>query len=276
MSLFQLKSAKNHLNELIAETNFTEAETTSGFGTYLRQLLNSIRKPQTYKPFWIIVVIFLLQQFAGVTIITAYTVSFFEAMKCKEPYFGSILITSAKVFSGILASYVQKIWGRRKTSIISCSGMAISMFLLGYCIQAEVEHVSSMFKWIPVCCMLIYTTSSSVGMIQLPWILCGELFPNEVRSIIQGPLAAWGDFTMFAALKSYFSMEVFFGAVYRVHLFFGCVALVAIIFVWLFVPETHNQKLNQIEDYFCTNTIYILSRKTERLDTKDRDSLCEM
>lgn len=42
-------------------------------------------------------------------------------------------------------------------------------------------------------------------------MISAEMFPHEVRGIIQGPVMAWANFIMFVAIKCYPSMDDFFG-----------------------------------------------------------------
>lgn len=42
---------------------------------------------------------------------------------------------------------------------------------------------------------------------------------------------------------------------------FGGVSLTAVVFIFIFVPETHKKQLQEIQDYFKHNTFYFLSKR---------------
>lgn len=51
------------------------------------------------------------------------------------------------------------------------------------------------------------------------------------------------------------------GGSYGVHWFFGAMSFLSVIFVYIFLPETHRKMLSEIQDYFEHNTIYLNSKK---------------
>lgn len=250
-----LASAK--IKELVAEKQLRERSNDTR--SYLRKFLDTVRKPQTYKPFWILVILFFLQQFTGLYIILVFAIRIFDSMGTKlNPYVSAIWLGVLRLIMGIVTTYALRTYGRRKLCIFSGSVMAISMSLSGYFIHSGLHLQEGTFlKWVPVLCILLFISAGTPGLLTLPWMISAEMFPHEVRGIIQGPVMAWANFIMFAAIKSYPSMDDFFGGVYRVHWFFASMSFVSICFVWLFLPETHNRKLIEIEHYFRHNTCYI-------------------
>lgn len=50
------------------------------------------------------------------------------------------------------------------------------------------------------------------------------------------------------------------GGAYAVHWMFACTSLSSVVFIFIFLPETHKKLLTDIQDYFLNNTIYILSK----------------
>uniref|UniRef100_A0A8D8LA96 Facilitated trehalose transporter Tret1 n=2 Tax=Cacopsylla melanoneura TaxID=428564 RepID=A0A8D8LA96_9HEMI len=244
------------LKELIAEKQLRERHNDTR--SYLTKFVDTVRKPQTYKPFWILLVLFFLQQFTGLYIILVFAVPIFKEMGSKQdPYISSIWLGVLRLIMSVLTTYALRSFGRRKLCIFSGFVMTVAMFLSGYFIHTGLHQQDSILKWIPVLCMLVFISAATPGLMTIPWMISAEMFPHEVRGIIQGPVMAWANIIMFAAIKTYPSMSEFFGGVYRVHWFFAIMSFVSIVFVWLFMPETHNRKLIEIEHYFRHNSCYI-------------------
>lgn len=63
-------------------------------------------------------------------------------------------------------------------------------------------------------------------------------------------------------------MAKFFGGHDYLQWFFSGVSIVALVFVYLFLPETHKLTLFEIENYFLNNTIYV--RREKREETGDQ------
>ncbi|KAI5706000.1 hypothetical protein M8J76_015834 [Diaphorina citri] len=244
------------LQELITEKQLRQR--TNDTRTYLRKFVDTVRKPQTYKPFWILIILFFLQQFTGLYIILVFAISIFTGMgSTLDPYISTICLGVLRLIMGVVTTYVLRTCGRRKLCILSGTVMTLAMSLSGYFIHTDLHQQDSLLKFVPILCILVFITFGTLGLVTLPWMISAEMFPNEVRGIIQGPVMAWANFIMFAAIKSYLSMEGFFGGIDRVHFFFATMSFVSVIFVWLYLPETHNRKLIEIEHYFRHNCCYI-------------------
>lgn len=249
--------SNERLKELISEKQLRERSNDTR--SYARKFFDTVRKPQTYKPFWILVVLFTFQQFTGLYIILVFAIRIFIDMDTNlDPYKSTVMVGILRLIMGVVTTYSLRIYGRRKLCIFSGTIMALSMALSGYFIRSGLQQQEdSLLKWIPVICILVFISAGTPGLLTLPWMMSSEMFPHEVRGIIQGPVMAWANFIMFVAIKSFPSMKDLFGGVYMVHWFFAAMSLVSICFVWLFLPETHNRKLIEIEHYFRHNCCYI-------------------
>ena len=114
---------------------------------------------------------------------------------------------------------------------------------------------------IPVICVLLYVSLGVTGLMTIPWTMTAELFPLEIRGLAQGVSVSLAHVIMFAALQMYRRLPDVLGGSYGVQLFFGVISLLSVIFVFIFVPETHKKMLSEIQDYFMSNSVYLLSLK---------------
>lgn len=109
--------------------------------------------------------------------------------------------------------------------------------------------------------MLLYISAGSVGIMLIPWILPSEMFPTEVKGLLVGPIMGWSNLVMFVAVYFYKDLMNILGGMIGILWFYSIISILSAIFVWIFIPETHIMKLSDIEDYFKTNTIYLLKKK---------------
>jgi hypothetical protein len=103
---------------------------------------------------------------------------------------------------------------------------------------------------------------STIGLLSIPWTMTAEMYPLEVRGVMQGATVCVAHILMFAVIKSFYWMLNVFNGTQGVQLFFGGVCLVGFVFLYLFLPETHKKTVEEITDYFENNTVYILRRKS--------------
>lgn len=107
-------------------------------------------------------------------------------------------------------------------------------------------------------------TCGVTGLMSIPWTMTAELYPLEIRGMAQGITISLAHVIMFLAIKSYRSLVVALGGAYGVHWLYACVSLSSVLFVFIFLPETHKKLLSEIQDYFVDNTVYLLSKKKKK------------
>lgn len=118
--------------------------------------------------------------------------------------------------------------------------------------------------FIPVVCVLLYMTLGVTGLMSIPWTMTAELYPIEIRGMAQGLTVSLAHIIMFSAVKVYPFLTEMLGGTYAVHWLFACVSFSSVIFIFIFLPETHKKLLSDIQEYFLHNTIYILSKDKPR------------
>ena len=103
---------------------------------------------------------------------------------------------------------------------------------------------------------------STMGLLSIPWTMTAEMYPLEVRGVMQGATVCVAHILMFAVIKSFYWMCSVFHGTQGVQLFFGAVCSVGFLFLYVFLPETHKRTVEDIVSYFENNTIYILRKKS--------------
>ena len=190
----------------------------------------------------------VFQQFVGINVVLYYAPEIFKNMGAgtDTALLQTIIVGAVNLTFTILAIfYVDKL-GRKPLMIIGAIGMAISMFSLGTLFFIRSTGVLSLVF------MLTYVASFAMSWGPVTWVLVSEIFPNKIRgramSIavavvwITNYIVSW-TFPMMD--KNSFLIEKFNnGFAYWIY---GIMGVLAIIFVWKFVPETKGKSLEELE-----------------------------
>lgn len=227
----------------------------------ITRFVQGFKKPTGYKPLFILVMLFFFQQYAGIYITIFYAVTFFEEVNSGlDPYVCTIMIGLIRMLVGLVTSVLLKRYGRRILCISSGVGMTVMLTISAYYTRLiAIGELSS--SWIPVACMLMYMSLSVIGLMSIPWTMTAELFPLEIRGLAQGLVVSLAHVIMFSALKIYRTLPDLLGGSWGVQLLFACMSLGSVLFVYIFLPETHMKKLSDIQNYFNYNTIYLRAKR---------------
>ncbi|XP_062171489.1 D-xylose-proton symporter-like 3, chloroplastic [Alnus glutinosa] len=131
--------------------------------------------------------------------------------------------------------------GRRPLLIGGVSGMAISLFLL----SAYYKFLGG-FPFVAVAALLLYVGCYQISFGPISWLMVSEIFPLRTRG--RGiSLAALTNFGSNAIVTfAFLPLKEILGAE-NLFLLFGAIALLALLFVLLVVPETKGLSLEEIE-----------------------------
>ncbi len=209
--------------------------------------LKNFASPSAYKPFLIFTVFSLLQQQAGYNIIIYYAVLFFENLgNPLNHYLLSILFASISlVGSLILVTIVHKF--NRVTLLVS-SGicMAVTIAMAGV---ALVVWPTNSHPWVPVGFVFCYIFFCMMGMIDIPWMMIGEILPNHIRGTMSAIITVVIFFTSFLNVKLYPLLHGLLGTS-GILWMFAVFSLLSVAFAKIFFPETRGKALTEIEEFF--------------------------
>ncbi|KAJ8731796.1 hypothetical protein PYW08_014526 [Mythimna loreyi] len=197
------------------------------------------------KPFMLIITYVFFSQAAGNTFILYWTIQLLTVAKSSlDPEIGNIVLGITRtVMSGVTGALLYKI-GRRPLAIMSAIGVTIVCLALGLFFLAN-DSPSLM----PPISLTLYMVFATLGYYILPILMAFELYPLQVRGILGGATISIYCFTMFASTKMEpLAMEVL-GLSYT-FIVFGCFSLLCILFLFLYLPETKDLTLQEIEEYY--------------------------
>ncbi|XP_018321677.1 facilitated trehalose transporter Tret1-2 homolog [Agrilus planipennis] len=212
--------------------------------------------PTCLKPFILMLGFFFFQQFSGTFVIIFYAVSIIqEAGVLMDAFIAAVIIAFTRLVAAVLVGFVSKSYGRRPPTIISGSGMTISMLLLGSYVLAKSQDllsdavISKFNFWLPMTLLTVYIFTSTLGFYAIPFAMTAELFPAKARGMASGLLTCVAYTFNFITVKFFPNMVKTMGS-YGVFFLFGAFSLAGTIFVVLCLPETKGKTLEEIEEYF--------------------------
>jgi len=256
------------------------------------EYIHTIRKhPEIYKPFLIVSMLSIVQQFSGVTVLRAYVVKIFDQVFSDTAVVVSNLTISSDASS--LADHVflgdpvcqGNIHRTSQMAYMSAITIGLFRFVASLALARLLLHFrrrimyltslmlsiiclstfsvfsylgqtsdSPVYRWgsLVAVCLLVF--SVQLGVQTLPFLLSGELFPTDVRATCKGLTRSWTCILLVISLKLFPLIETSL----TLHGTFAAFALVLLIFfpiMFFILPETKDLSLDQIQQYFRSNTI---------------------
>ncbi|SHM88994.1 D-xylose transporter XylE [Polaribacter sp. KT 15] len=201
---------------------------------------------------WAVIIIGVLlsvfQQFVGINVVLYYAPEIFKSIDPDTD--GALLLTIIVgivnfLFTIIAVKTVDK-KGRKPLMLIGALGMAVAMLALGF------VFFSGATGYLALGCMMLYVASFALSWGPVTWVLLSEIFPNKIRgkAMAIAVAAQWVSnylvsltFPMMndnTALTEQFNH----GFAYWVY---GFMSLIAMWFVWKYIPETKGKTLEEME-----------------------------
>ncbi len=200
------------------------------------------------------VLLSVFQQFVGINVVLYYAPEIFKSMGSgtDSALLQTIIVGAVNLIFTVLAIQTVDKFGRRPLMMIGALSMALAMFALGTSFFLD---KSGMFALI---CMLIYVAGFAMSWGPVTWVLLSEIFPNKIRGKamavavaaqwIANYLVSW-TFPMMD--KNSALIEKFnHGFAYWIY---GLMGVLAMLFIWKFVPETKGKTLEEMEKLWDKN-----------------------
>jgi facilitated trehalose transporter len=229
----------------------------------IKKELSIYKEPIVYKPFCILLIIFVFQQLSCGYVIIFYAVDLFREIgghfeKGLDEFVALVLLGSIRFIMAIISALISKRVGRRPLFFISGLGMCLTSLVAGVYMYFTVMPPDELAKLsiqkdktdnIALYCVLGYVCFSSLGYLVIPWTLIGELLPVKVRGVLGGVMISIAYILMFFTVKIFpFVLDLI-----KIQCVFYVMSLVnvcGVIFIFFFLPETLGKTFNDIEGYF--------------------------
>ena len=240
-------------SELSEIVQYVESSRASSFWAKMNEFRTV---PYLRKGLIIIIMLFIFQQATGLNSMMGYIGIILQEVKFKL-LDSSLVLTIAYVISmitTIMSTFLIEKYGGRTLQIFSCIGVAISLIIMGtvYLLIKQFDVDKEILQWFPIISVFAFMVSYFVGMITVPGKLLGEIFPSNLKSIAGCFASLTGAISAFLSAKTYQPFVDLFGEAFVYYGHAG-LALAALIFSLIYLPETKGKSLQEIQNEFLGN-----------------------
>lgn len=212
----------------------------------------TIRKKEFYKPIFIMMHVYTLGQWAGANILAAYTMDIFHHVIGTDINIALLVITldAQRIISNSIAVFIIKKINRR-TMLFTTVGINIFAFLATaaytYCKGQGILPYDHPFIGVALIHLHMFTIAT--GTVPLPFIIAGEVFPLEYRSIAGGLSVLFLSSNLFITVKT---VPLFFSTlgIHGAYCIYAAVVGYCLVITYFFLPETKDRTLQDIENEF--------------------------
>lgn len=228
--------------------------------------------PEVIKPFAICMMMMFFLQMSGFNVMVFYCVTIFQKSgSVVHPSLASIIVGCVLVLSCFVALGVVSRLNRKVMLVGSILGMAACHATLGasfYFIEAlEAERLVNCSNctqsvltageyvaenpvgWLPPLAIIGFLFLGNVGYGTLIWVVTAELLPPKVRSIANSFIICFAFITGFLVAKTFVDLVQAIGCS-GTFWFYGAVCAAGALFTLIFVPETRDKTIEEIQDHF--------------------------
>ncbi|XP_025191046.1 facilitated trehalose transporter Tret1-like isoform X2 [Melanaphis sacchari] len=202
-----------------------------------------------WMPTAITLMFFICQQGSGVYVLLFYSMDVLR--DCKVPWDAntvSLFLSIARLMGGVGFATMHRV-ARRKLVVVSGGCMAVSLLIVVAYMSAFTGVQNPPFPMTLIIAFIMFMFFALLAILPMPWILCGEVFPMEVKGVMNGLVQTCGYVMWFIICKIYPSMVSHFGVeiVWSIFAFFCILNMLFAIFI---MPETKGKSLDEVLLYF--------------------------
>ncbi|GBP36026.1 Sugar transporter ERD6-like 14 [Eumeta japonica] len=214
----------------------------------------TIRKKEFYKPIIIMFHLYTMFQFAGINVISSYTMDIIEALVGNKDgaKFWMVVLDIQRLILNVVAVFVMKTVNRR-TILFSTGGICVSSYLCkaGYVYAKSVNILPPFLdnQIVPLILIFVYMFSLAVGIVSIPFAVSGEIFALEYRGIGGGISVLALSTNFFVAVKCFPVLRAAVGLPLT-YCIYASVVSYCLLVLYLTLPETKDKTLQEIEDEF--------------------------
>lgn len=220
---------------------------------------------RVYKPFLILWFYMLFLPLNGVQFIISYPISFYQLFgtAALRPEFAAVVFSLATFVANLLNPLIIHKFRRRIIAIYSTVFMLLtvtSLTVWQYYLSPEIndsggdiindhQQLKTLTSWVTLILVSVYVITASCGNTYMPWTMTSEILSQNTRAYQIALLSIWSYLLSFVTTKIFFLVLNSCSLPYML-LFFAVDCLLCGIYIYLFLPETYNKSLVQIEREF--------------------------
>jgi SP family myo-inositol transporter-like MFS transporter 13 len=199
------------------------------------------------------------QQFTGINTVMYYSPTIVQMAgftSNKLALLLSLIVAAMNAAGTIVGIYLIDRCGRRRLALTSLSGVVISLVILAMafilqsssslCMAAANGTCQGALGWFAVAGLGLYIAFFSPGMGPVPWAVNSEIYPEAYRGMCGGMSATVNWISNLIVAQTFLSIVGLVGTGLTFLIIAG-IAVLAFIFVALYVPETKGLSFEQVE-----------------------------
>ncbi|XP_073436668.1 solute carrier family 2, facilitated glucose transporter member 10 isoform X3 [Dendrobates tinctorius] len=132
-------------------------------------------------------------------------------------------------------------------------------------------HSYSVLNWITLLSLMAFVSAFSIGFGPMTWLVLSEIYPTEIRGRAFAFCNSLNWATNLLITMSFLDVIESIGLSWT-FLLYGIMGVAAIIFVYVFIPETKGRTLQEIDELFSDRRFLARSRTSEILGQKSQSS----
>ena len=188
----------------------------------------------------------VFQQAVGINAVLYYAPRIFGDMGMDNPMMITVFMGVVNILFTLVAIFTVEKWGRKPLLIYGSLGMALGAF------GVAVTFGHAGMELFTAASLLIYSASFMFSWGPICWVLIAEIFPNTIRGQAVAVAVAFQwifNFIVSSTFVPMFNMHLTEGDDFG-HWFtyglYGCICVIAALFVWRLVPETKGKTLEDM------------------------------
>lgn len=198
------------------------------------------------------IVLAILQQVTGINVFLYYAPEIFKRIAKSTidvAMLQTIIIGVVNMSFTLIAIWTVDRLGRKPLMLIGFAGMGVSLLALG-----QAAYLQQTDVWALVF-ILTYVASFSLSVGPVTWVILAEIFPTSIRGRAMAIATVMLWLANFVVSQTFPMMDKNERLVELFHHAFpfwlyGALCFVAIVFLWLSVPETKGRTLEEIERHW--------------------------
>uniref|UniRef100_A0A1Y1KQQ0 Major facilitator superfamily (MFS) profile domain-containing protein n=2 Tax=Photinus pyralis TaxID=7054 RepID=A0A1Y1KQQ0_PHOPY len=206
-------------------------------------------QPSGYKRILMIAGLQCFNEATGSNVLLNNIIVFFtEFGTTVNPYAIGIYIGITKLATSLFTGWLLKTCKFKSILIANYLTICGCMLAFGLYLDYNTKG-TTIYQWIPLCTMVLYTFSLSSGVYSVPVVITPLIFPTHLRGTGQSVATLFQSLMEFSATQTYYLVKKL---VKHSHILY-VMALSSVIgcaYIYKCVVETHKKSFSEIEDYF--------------------------
>ncbi|XP_017231142.1 inositol transporter 1 isoform X2 [Daucus carota subsp. sativus] len=188
------------------------------------------------------------QQFIGINTVMYYSPTIVQMAGFSSNRLAlllSLIVALMNAIGTVLGIYLIDNYGRRKLALSSLSGVIVSLILLS--VAFIMQSPNGDYGWVAVFGLALYIAFFAPGMGPVPWTVNTEIYSQSYRGICGGMSATVNWISNLIVAQSFLSTADAVGTG-PTFLILAGIAVVAFVFVMVYVPETKGLSFEEVEN----------------------------